>query len=76
MPKLKPDHHFANTLKKTPPSAPPSPKTPTPSKLDEEWFREARAVQRGLFRSFGRQWYGNGQQSDESPQASENGAPS
>ena len=48
---------------------------PDTFELDAEWFREAKPLKEVLPHLW-EQWYGNGQQSDESPQASENGAPS
>ena len=45
---------------------------PDTFELDEEWFREAKPLKEVLPHLW-EQWYGNGQQSDESPPASENG---
>ena len=47
---------------------------PDTFELDEEWFREAKPLKEVLPHLW-EQWYGNGQQSDESPPAPENGAP-
>ncbi len=47
---------------------------PDTFELDAEWFREAKPLKEVLPELW-EKWYGNGQQSDESPQASENGAP-
>ena len=53
-------------LKRTPPSAPPSPKTPTPFELDAQWFREAKPLKEVLPELY-EQWYGKPADQDSPP---------
>ncbi len=71
MPKIKLDD-IAPTLKRMPRSAPPSPKLWIRFEADAEWFREAKPLKEVLPELW-EQWYGNGQQSDNTSPNSDNG---
>ncbi len=47
---------------------------PDTFEADEEWFRKARPF-KDVFPELWEQWYGDGQQSDDSSPSSDSGAP-
>ena len=72
MPKLKPDHIWSTPEEDAAIRAAIA-EDPDTFEADEEWFREARPFKE-VFPELWEAWYGDEQESDESPPAPENGA--
>ena len=68
--KLKPDH-ISPTSEESEAIRAAIAEDPDTFELDAEWFREAKPLKEVLPELW-EQWYGNGQQSDESPLSPEN----
>ena len=71
MPKLKPDH-ISPTPEEDAAIRAAIAEDPDTFELDAQWFREAKPLKEVL-PALWEQWYGNGQQSDESTPNSDNG---
>ncbi len=71
MPKLKPDH-ISPTPEESVAIRAAVAEDPDTFIADEEWFREARPFKE-VFPELWKQWYGNGQQTDDSVPNSDNG---